>query len=462
MSVTINNNSGLIGSPESGCGCGNRKYYTKAEIDEMFEDILDPEQIMAIVERIVGEYVESEEFREIVISVIGEDYYTKAQIDSLLEGYATKSWTTGNTKTQIDTAVAAETARTEDVYAKKSEIPSLQGYATQEWVDDQGFLKDITLTINGTQLHNNGEIIIQGGGGEPVDISGKLDTTAFTQAMESETARTEDTYAKIAALADKLDTSAFNTFKSEMEECCREVKSELILIRSLIGQMQEEIDELKPDTGSTGYTLTIVYNVTSTTQNTQILNSTTGIKSFVVDDGTTVATPGTTYRFDSTGERSITYTLLNDKLPAYAFKDLASIRRVTISDGVTGSGYADGRSIYTGFAGCTGLQSATLNFKIIDGLSFSNCTSLNTVVLGTRTEALADSSFFHCTSLRTIKCYATTAPKIINNAFKDGVPNNGTLYYPSGSDYSSWFGGFDPLHSDYATLPVGWTGSPTL
>jgi len=240
MSVNVNDKSGLVESftpGYEGCGCGNRRYYTKAEIDEMFQNVLDPEQIEKIVKEVVDEYVTSEEFSQVIISIIGEDYYTKAQIDTILEGYATKAWTTGDTDTRVSTAIASETARTEDVYAKKTDVPSLDGYATTGWVDSQNYLKDITITINGDPIHNNGEVIIQGGGGEPVDISGKLDTTAFTQAMQSETARTENTYAKKSDLDGKVDTSAFTAYTATTKECCDYVKGEIDDIWAIIATL---------------------------------------------------------------------------------------------------------------------------------------------------------------------------------------------------------------------------------
>lgn len=288
MSVNVNDKSGLVESftpGYEGCGCGNRRYYTKAEIDEMFRNVLDPEQIEKIVKEVVDEYVTSEEFSQVIISIIGEDYYTKAQIDTILEGYATKAWTTGDTDSRISTAMASETARTEDVYAKKTDVPSLDGYATTGWVDSQNYLKDITLTINGTELHNNGSIIIEGGGGEPIDLSDYAKTTAVTEAIETaiasetartestyakktdipslegyatenyvdaaitaatenlpsknwvightdlamatETGRTESTYAKKTDLDGKVDTSAFTAYTATTKECCDYVKGEI-------------------------------------------------------------------------------------------------------------------------------------------------------------------------------------------------------------------------------------------
>ena len=346
MSVTINNNSGLIGSPESGCGCGNRKYYTKAEIDEMFDNI-DVEDMAT-----TG-WVDSNYLKDITITINGTEVHNNGDI--IIEGgggepvdISGKLDTTAFTQ-----AMENETARTEDTYAKKSEIPSLQGYATQEWVGDQGFLKDITLTINGTELHNNGDIIIPGGGGEPVDISGKLDTTAFTQAMQSETARTENVYAKKTDLAEKVDTSAFTaytasteTWENNMEDCCDEVKTYIDYLQYMIEDLQRQIDELKPEPGPTPtptgdtFTLTAVYNVTSTTEPTKIINSPTEISGatnvLCIDkffyNG--IEHTGNTFVFPATGEQTVQIHFIESVIPRWCFFE-TQLKRITIPNGIT-------------------------------------------------------------------------------------------------------------------------------
>lgn len=120
-----------------------------------------------------------------------DNYYTKSETDEAieeaisgisLEGY----WTSAQTKNYVDAeitgATAFETARTESTYAKKSEIPSLDGYATENWVESQGYLT------------------------EHQSLDGYAKTTAVTQdiqsAIASETARTEDTYAKKSDIPD--------------------------------------------------------------------------------------------------------------------------------------------------------------------------------------------------------------------------------------------------------------------
>lgn len=375
MSVNVNDKSGLVESftpGYEGCGCGNRRYYTKAEIDEMFRNVLDPEQIEKIVKEVVDEYVTSEEFSQVIISIIGEDYYTKAQIDTILEGYATKAWTTGDTDSRISTAMASETARTEDVYAKKTDVPSLDGYATTGWVDSQNYLKDITLTINGTELHNNGSIIIEGGGGEPIDLSDYAKTTAVTEAIETaiasetartestyakpsqipsltgyatenyvdaaitaatenlpsknwvightdlamatETGRTESTYAKKTDLDGKVDTSAFTTFTAYTEDCCENVNEELRYLTNYIIYLQQQIDEMKGETGSTGSTeyIELTFNVLSTTEPAWIAENSKypHYDKMIIDNGPEIDF-NCRYTFSTTGIHNVKLRLIH-------------------------------------------------------------------------------------------------------------------------------------------------------
>lgn len=317
MSVNVNDKSGLVDSHTPGysaCGCGNRRYYTKAEIDEMLKGVLDPDEIEAILNQMFEEYIESGDLYELILSVIG-DVYTKDEVNALLAGKLDV--------TAFTQAMASETARTENTYAKKSDIPPAGDYATTGWVESQNYLKDITLTINGTELHNNGEIIIEGGGGEPVDISGKLDTSAFT----AYTASTE-------------------TWENNMEDCCDEVKTYIDYLLYLANDLQRQIDELKPEPGPeptpTGdtFTLTAVYDVTSTTEPTKILNATTHISGstnvLCIDKFSYngIEHTGNTFTFPATGEQTVEIHFIKSIIPRWCFFE-TPLKRVTIPNGIT-------------------------------------------------------------------------------------------------------------------------------
>lgn len=363
MSVNVNDKSGLVDSHTPGysaCGCGNRRYYTKAEIDEMLKGVLDPDEIEAILNQMFEEYIEGGELEQLIIDAIA-GLYTNEEIDDMLEELEArmKTWTGnqgylkditltingtrlhnndsiviegGDVSNKLDItaftqAMQNETARTESTYAKKSEIPSLEGYATQDWVEDQDYLKDITLTINGTPLHNNGEIIIEGGGGEPVDISGKLDTSAFT----AYTASTE-------------------TWENNMEDCCDDVNGMIEYLLGKISDLEEAIDEITgstptppgPDTGDTGDTpssemVEAVYRVTST-NGTKILNNNNYQFDYYIHNGQTYQLQATNdevyHTFAATGEQSVSFHRKDKSIGKFQFYNTPLVR-ITLPDDTT-------------------------------------------------------------------------------------------------------------------------------
>ena len=141
------------------------------------------------------------------------DYYTKSEVDAEITGatedMATKTWVgqqgyltqhqdlSGYAKTtavteDIETAMAAETARTESTYAKPSQIPSLSGYATEQWVEGKGYLTgytetDPTVPAWAKQANKPSYTASEVGAATQSDID---------SAIAAETARTESVYAK--------------------------------------------------------------------------------------------------------------------------------------------------------------------------------------------------------------------------------------------------------------------------
>ena len=126
MLIELGNESKLIDSATPGynsCGCGNRRYYTKAEIDEMLAGFLDGDKLKEVLNQIFTEYIEEGDLEQLIIDSIA-GMYTNEEIDDLLE--------------ELEARI-------------------------KTWTEEQGYLKDINLTINGRLLHNNGSITIKGG-----------------------------------------------------------------------------------------------------------------------------------------------------------------------------------------------------------------------------------------------------------------------------------------------------------
>lgn len=104
-------------------GCFNRK-----DIMTLLSNYVSVDDAKEILDEIFVEYIEGDNnLTELILNAVG-DVYTREQIDGMI----------GEIQEQIDG----------------------MGFATEEWVEDQGYLNDITLTINGQEVHNGDSITI--------------------------------------------------------------------------------------------------------------------------------------------------------------------------------------------------------------------------------------------------------------------------------------------------------------
>ena len=95
------------------------------------------------------------------------------------------------------------------------------------------------------------------------------------------------------------------------------------------------------------------YNVTSTSEATKLLGSSTGITYQIIDD-VKQDTVQATYTFDTLGEHTVKYKLDGTSIADNAFEDCSGLTSITIPNSVTSIGEI-------AFYGCSRLTSVTIH-----------------------------------------------------------------------------------------------------
>ena len=121
------------------------------------------------------------------------------------------------------------------------------------------------------------------------------------------------------------------------------------------------------------YIVVCKYNVTSTSEATKIINSSTGITYQIIDD-VKQDTVQYTYTFDTLGEHTVKYKLDGTSIADYAFDDCVSLTSITIPNSVTEIG------IY----------------------ALKKCSALTNIVIPNSVTSIADYAFYYCTGLTSI------------------------------------------------------------
>lgn len=217
------------------CNCEGRGFYTRAQIDEMLQDILDPDAIENILNQMFTEYITEGDLYNLIINAIG-DVYSQEQIDAMLADMATRTW-----------------------------------------VQSQGYLT------------------------EHQDLSDYALTTAVTESISAATATTTGWVESQGYLTEHQSLDGYAT------------DADLASIYNMIANLQTQINDCcSGDTPvvTTGLSVEITYNVTSTTVATPIVNSLEGIESIKTTGGTDIPL-AVSYTFSETGPQTLVFKFPN-------------------------------------------------------------------------------------------------------------------------------------------------------
>lgn len=144
--------------------------------------------------------------------------------------------------------------------------------------------------------------------------------------------------------------------------------------------------------------------------------------------------PTPTYTFTDDWQHVIRYKFAEPEfVKGFTFSGCTTVQAFKLSDSITTIGmYA--------FDNCDDLTDVEIpNVSVIGPWAFLHCSKLESIVFGENLRSISDEAFWMCGRLKEITCYAPVAPNLGDDLrVFASVAENGTLYFPKGSDYSVW------------------------
>ena len=144
------------------------------------------------------------------------------------------------------------------------------------------------------------------------------------------------------------------------------------------------------------YFIVCNYNVTSTSNATKLLGSSTGITYQIIDD-VKQDTVKDTYKFHTLGEHTVKYKLDGTSISDGLFGECSSLTSIFIPNSVTSIGnYA--------FNYCSSLESVSIPNSVtsIGSSAFNYCNNLTSVTIPNSVTSIGESVFSNCTGLTNI------------------------------------------------------------
>ena len=181
-------------------------------------------------------------------------------------------------------------------------------------------------------------------------------------------------------------------------------------------------------------------NITDISAPTQLFESLSYVSDVYIDE--VAVTAATTYQFASTGIHKVYFKATDNQIHTGLLHDTTTLYRIKTP--VTLTAISAGSS-NAAFKTATLVKAELLGVLQLKTYVFQSCSGLTELNLGNVTN-IKDNSIKSSPNISVLRFTATTAPTVEAGAFDSFSANNGTVYYPSGSDYSS-----------IQTMLSGWT-----
>lgn len=389
-----------------------------------------------------------------------ENYYTKYQVDKLIESATTSGCCI--TPEEVDEKIAS--AKTEI----ENEIPSLSGYATEQWVLDKHYISGVdlsdyalkseipTVPTSNTAFTNDAGYLtehqsLSGYATEGWVISQgyiTYDEMPSSDGIASKQWVLNQNYASNSEMMQYITNlqQQIDSLKAQISGCCTETGETITRWITMTGasdytcsgttKMTKEKEQQSTDGGNT-WTDTGNYRNGSTVLEPNCVECgySSPLKYTATYANGNVAT-GTCAEWAGISHNQVDLENLVDVVVGEcctvinggAFEHCESLSSVTVGSNVY-------RIALDSFNGCSGLTSCTIlgnGLEEIQSGAFKGCVSLTSIDIPSSIKMINTSAFDKCTSLNSITVRATLPPKNVTKwTFYN--TNNCPIYVPSGS-----------------------------